>query len=358
MIEFVFVKFNIFLLLLHHINTFFMKIHRIRLCFPALTLITLLASIILLHSCGNNQTWHKESGILWNTIYNVTWMGPGYLADSIIPSTYPVDNSLSVFNDSSLVAMVNRNIDTHVDTHFITVYDEACKVNRLSGGMFDPTLSPAITAWGFGKNHTANTDTLHCDSLCSIVGIEKTHLLDCVLHKDDIRIQFNFSALAKGYGVDLIAEMFRRNGVENFMIEIGGEIFCSGHNSNNRDWRIAVDIPRKESLPGQQVAEILTLTNKGVASSGNYRNFHHTTAGNTYGHTISPLTCRPVETDIISATVVAKNCMTADALATACMACGSEEAMQICQKAGAEALFILGDSTVIRTPRFADYIAN
>ncbi|MDE5773349.1 MAG: FAD:protein FMN transferase [Muribaculaceae bacterium] len=333
-----------------------MKFRSIRLCFQALALITPLTTAILLCSCSNNQTWHKESGIVWNTIYNVTWLGPGNLADSIIPATYPVDQSLSVFNDSSIVAAVNKNIDTHVDSHFIIVYDEACRVNHLSGGMFDPTLSPAITAWGFGKNHTATTDTLRCDSLRSIVGIEKTHLLGDILHKDDPRIQFNFSALAKGYGVDIIAGMFRRNGVEDFMIEIGGEIFCSGHNSKNSDWRIAVDVPRKESLPGQQVAEIITLTNKGVASSGNYRNFHHTNTGTTYGHTISPLTCRPVETDILSATVVADNCMTADALATACMACGSEAAMQMCRDANADALFILRDSTVIYTPQFADHI--
>lgn len=315
-------------------------------------LLTGLLGVLGLSACREESAWHKESGMVWNTLYNVTWQGPASLRDSIIPALQPVDRSLSVFNDSSIVSRVNHSLSTPVDPHFIKVYTESKRISAMSGGMFDPTLSPAITAWGFGKGHTANTDTLRCDSLLTFVGLDKTSLKESLLIKQDIRTQFNFSALAKGYGVDLIAEMFRRNNIDNFLIEIGGEISCAGHNAKQTPWRIAIDVPAEKSLPGNDIAETLSITDMSVATSGNYRNFFTTAKGQTYGHTISPKTCRPIITDVISATVVHSSCMTADALATASMAIGSKKALEMCRKANAKVLLILQDSTILKSDNF------
>lgn len=318
-------------------------------------LISVVCALAGLSACREDTAWHKESGMVWNTIYNVTWQGPADLRDSIIPALRPVDEALSVFNDSSIVSKVNCSLSTPVDSHFIKIYNESKRINAISDGMFDPTLSPAITAWGFGKGHAATSDTLRCDSLLTFVGIEKTTLKDHRLIKEDIRTQFNFSALAKGYGVDLIAEMFRRNNVENFLIEIGGEISCAGHNSKNAPWHIAIDVPSEQNLPGKEIAELISITDVSVATSGNYRNFFTTAGGKKYGHTISPVTCRPIITDVISATVIHPSCMTGDALATACMAVGSKKALDMCRKADAGVLLILQDSTILKSDNFPTY---
>ncbi|MDE5551974.1 MAG: FAD:protein FMN transferase, partial [Muribaculaceae bacterium] len=249
-----------------------------------------LAAGILLTGCNSDSGWQQTSGIIWNTAYNVTWEGATSLTDSIIPATYPVDSSLSVFNDSSLVSKVNMSLSTPVNSHFEHIYTESRRINRLSGGMFDPTLSPAITAWGFGKGHRANSDTLRCDSLKVFTGIDETRLRDGVLYKDDIRTEFNFSALAKGYGVDLVSDMFKRNGVCNYLVEIGGEIVCSGLNSRRQPWHIAIDVPESGHNPGEEIAVIISMSDGAVATSGNYRNYHNTKEGAQYGHTISPLT--------------------------------------------------------------------
>lgn len=321
------------------------------------------AVICSLTSCTDSQGWQQASGMIWNTTYNIRWHGPASLRDSILTAIEPVDRSLSVFSDSSIVSRVNRQLATTVDTHFTTVYKECVRIHRLSAGMFDPTLAPAIEAWGFGKGHTPTADTLRCDSLRSITGLAKTSLKDGILTKEDIRIRFNLSALAKGYGCDLLADMFRRNGVEDFLIEIGGEIVCNGTSPRNKKWRIAIDRPVENALPGENMQTCIQLESGAVATSGNYRNFHESKdaegkKSKHFGHTISPHTCRPVATDLLSVTVVAGNCMEADALATACMASGSREAMRICEAAGTPVLMILADSTVQMSHAFTPLLAK
>lgn len=317
-----------------------------------------IATICMLHGCKTDNVWQHTSGIIWNTVYNVTWKGPLSLRDSIIAAASPVDASLSVFNDSSLVSKVNAALATPVDTHFERIYNESRRVNGLSGGMFDPTLSPAIKAWGFGKGHTATSDTLRCDSLKVFTGIEKTSLREGILYKEDIRTEFNFSALAKGYGADLVAEMFKRNGVENYLVEIGGEIVCSGQNNRHQPWRIAIDVPDDGTNPGEEIAVIISVADSSVATSGNYRNYHDTKDGGRYGHTISPVTCRPISTNVISATVVAPDCMTADALATMCMTVGEYEAFRICNAEGVAVMLILQDMSVRMSENFKKLVVQ
>lgn len=296
-----------------------------------------------LASCAG-ESWQREDGMIWNTSYHITYMGNAALADSVLKVLDEVGGSLSVFNPESLVSRINRADSLDTDAHFRAVYMMSQRVNKASRGMFDPTLSPLITAWGFGPGHSVNADTTAIDSVLQFVGMAKTRLEDDRIIKEDRRTQFNFSAVAKGYGCDAVAEMLRRNGVENFLVEIGGEITLAGHNPQNGKWRISIDAPvLNDSSPSHDSCAVIDISDCGVATSGNYRNFRKE-GGQTLGHTLSPLTGRPVSTDILSATVIAPTCMEADAAATACMAAGSATAKEMLEKLGLEGLLVFPDS--------------
>lgn len=319
------------------------------------------AIILLAGGCSKtkqkNSSWQKKEGLVWNTSFHITYKGPEALADSAVAVLDRVGKSLSVFDTASLVSRVNRFDSTRVNTDFIRVYVMSRKINKASGGAFDPTLSPLITAWGFGKGHSATIDTLRIDSILKYVGIEKTRLSHDALIKDDPRIEFNFSAIAKGYGCDAVAEMLEQNGVKNYLVEIGGEIMMHGKNPEDSKWRISIDKPilsADREIHDSQ--EIIAVTDMGVATSGNYRNFHKASDGSTYGHTISATTGRPVATDVISATVLAPTAMQADGLATAFMAMGSKKSQELNNSLRLPVMLVLTDSTVWTSPQFEKLI--
>lgn len=294
-------------------------------------------------SC-KKRAFIKTEGLVWNTLYHITFEGEASLQDSIMPLLEKVGASLSVFDENSLVSKVNASDTTEVDEMFMTVYRGALKMNRISNGLFDPTVSPLIEAWGFEKKNPVFPDSLKIDSLLSFVGISKTALHGKILIKEDRRTRFNFSAIAKGFGCDAVAQMFRRNGVENFMIEIGGEISVGGKSPSDKKWRISIDSPFNDTTGYSHTAfSIIEVTDCGIATSGNYRNYRDTEEGRV-GHTISPITGKPVQNEIISTTIIAPDAMMADATATACMASTLEDAKEIISKTGYQAFFILPDS--------------
>lgn len=304
---------------------------------------------------GKANKFIKEEGLVWNTLYHLTYLGKPELGDSVRKILEEVGHNLSVFDSTSLVSLVNSNDSTPVNRDFIRVYEMSRKINSLSGGIFDPTLSPLITAWGFGPGHKATSDTLRIDSLLRIVGIEKTRLHENILIKDDKAIQFNFSAIAKGYGCDRVAEMFQRNGVEDFMVEIGGEIRACGKNPAGNQWVISIDKPViSDSEPIHDSQVVIAFTDMGLATSGNYRNYHKSGAER-YGHTISPITGRPIQTDVLSATVLASTAMEADGLATAFMAMGADKSKEAAQKLQLPVMLICTD-TVWTSPQFEKMI--
>lgn len=320
------------------------------------------AAAIALASCSGSKhsdgNFNTAEGMIWNTTYHITYDGPTSLADSILPVLNEVGNSLNVFDPNSLVSMVNRQDSTPVNDDFIRVYTMSLRVNRMSDGAFDPTLSPLITAWGFGKGHKATSDTTRIDSIMTFVGINKTHLAMDALIKDDSRIQFNFSAIAKGYGCDRVGEMLKRNGCENYLVEIGGEIAAAGHSPSGRDWRVSVDKPILQDNILHDSQCVISFTDMGVATSGNYRNFHTDGHGANYGHTISATTGRPVATDVISATVLAPSSMQADAIATAFMAVGSQKAKSINNAMRLPVMLVLADSTTWMSPQFSKLLVK
>lgn len=304
--------------------------------------------LLALASCVSENRFRYEEGLAWNTLYHITYESSADLSDSIAIIFNEIDSSLSPFNETSTVSRINRNETDSIDKWFRMVYEESRKINMASDAAFDPTLAPLIRAWGFGQGHEISADTLRLDSLLQFVGINKTKIEGSRLIKEDPRIEFNFSALAKGFGVDQIADMMLRNGVDNFLVEVGGEIRAHGTNPAGESWKIGIDLPSEEAQQGDMACAV-SITDCGLATSGNYRNYH-VSEGNRFGHTISPIDGRPVKSDVISATVLASDCMEADALATSCMVLGSEKALDLCTGLRAGVLLILEDMTVVSNP--------
>lgn len=314
-----------------------------------------IAIILLLPGCSRKQ-YRQEQGIIWNTTYSITYESDKDIHDSVALVLDEVTRSLSVFDSTSLVCRVNMADSVPVDRHFKNCYDISRRVNELSGGIYDPTLTPLITAWGFGKGHKVTADTLRIDSLLAICGIAKTRIDDGRMIKDDPRISFNFSSVAKGYGCDMVGEMMRRNGIENFLVEIGGEIMAGGHRPDGGPWIISVDKPEGDDNKIIHDSQcLIALSNSGLATSGNYRNYHKEGAER-FGHIISPITGRPARTDILSSTVAARTAAEADALATALMAMGSDNAIKLVTRRSLPAMLVLADSSVWMSPTFKTLI--
>lgn len=309
------------------------------------------AILLCLCSCGRSE-FRGAEGMIWHTQYHITYDSDRDLTDSIISAMQLVDESLNVFDSTSMISRVNRGEEIEVDSHLANVYNESVRINKLTNGAFDPTLGPLITAWGFGKGHKATADTLRLDSLMAFTGISKTSLCKGRLTKQDVRTQFNFSAIAKGYGCDEVSRMLARNGVGNRLVEIGGEINCAGKSPAGKKWRVSVDRPIMTDSVIHESQCVIEITDCGLATSGNYRNFHTSAGGETYGHTISAKTGRPVRTDVLSATVVAPTCMEADALATSMMALGSEEATKLAVSLDYPVMLVLNDMSVWENKKF------
>lgn len=323
-----------------------------------LSFMAALASLAFIFtSCRRDAAYTRTEGMIWNTSYHITFKGAPELEDSILAVLDGVGKSLNVFDENSLISKINRADSMETDAHFRSVYKGSARLHDASGGMFDPTLSPLITAWGFGKGHEVTADTAAVDSILKFVGFGKTRLRGDSIIKGDRRIQFNFSAIAKGYGCDCVATMLERNGVKDYLVEIGGEIAVGGKGPGKDGWLISVDKPIESEGVIHDSGAVVRMKSGGMATSGNYRNFHRA-AGKSFGHTISPVTGRPVATDVISATVVAPSSMEADAAATVCMAVGSAESERLLKKLGYDAMLIRNDSTVWMTEGFSTLIVN
>lgn len=310
-------------------------------------------AVVLFSGCGGSGQWHRDSGAVWNTTYTITYEASAELGDSIQEIFRMVDGSLSPFNPASLVSRVNRNEDVMADSLLQEVLDVSSDVYCRSGGKFDPTVSPVVNLWKFG--YTGKVDpgdswepsAEEIDSVMKYVGLDGCRIApDGRLVKKHPSTAFNFSAVAKGYACDLVASMLRRNGAENLMVEIGGEVVVAGKNPRGGAWRLQVDTPVVSGgEPVHDALEILEVTDCGVATSGNYRNYHDSPRGRV-GHTIDPLTGYPVVTPVLSVTVIAPTCAEADAWATAAMASPSVEfADSILRGAGLRALIVTAADT-------------
>ena len=248
--------------------------------------------------------------------------------DSLLQS---VNQSLSTYEPESEISRFNRNDTIEFKLpFFLPVLQKSLEVYENTYGAFDPTVMPLVNAWGFGPDKTDIPDSITVDSLLSLVGFSNIIFDTTKVWKQKPDVQLDFSALAKGYGVDVIANYLITNGIRNLMVEIGGEVYCQGKNDQEKFWLIGIDNP-SPSLSGNWLKAKVRIENRAVATSGNYRNFY-TREGKTYAHTISPFTGYPIQQEVLSASVFADNCMTADAYATAFMVLGLEKSKQVLEE--------------------------
>lgn len=283
--------------------------------------------IILSESKQSKPEYRKAQGFVFGTSYNVTYCYNADLQPDIEHTLALVDSALSMFNPESTISAVNSSESIQVtDTVFLKVFRRAMEISRMTHGAFDITVAPAVNAWGFGFKHAENVSQATIDSLKEITGYWKIHEQDGLITKDDARIMLDCSAIAKGFGSDMVAQMMRSKGISDFMVEIGGEIVLSGRNPKGKEWNIGISKPVDDSLSlNNELQTVIPITDIAMATSGNYRNFY-VKDGRKYAHTIDPHTCMPVSHSLLSATVFADDCATADAIATSMMVMGLDSA--------------------------------
>lgn len=237
-------------------------------------------------------------------------------------SHYIPDSEISNFNKSDSGIVLNSRF-------FYPVMQISQEVYEKTEGAFDPTVSPLINAWGFGPDKSlVKNDSLPIDSLKQLVGFNQIELNEKELRKQQPEITLNFSAVAKGYAVDIVAELLDQKGIQNYMVEIGREVRCKGVNEEGKTWRIGIVNPNYKTQPKQMLNATVALENMSLATSGNYETFY-VKDGKKYAHTISPFTGYPIEHNLLSASVFATDCTTADAYATGFMVLGVEKSMEI-----------------------------
>jgi len=301
-------------------------------------------------ACEGRRSYRTAEGVMWNTMYHVTYDADRDLHDSIVAVMKQVERSLSPFDKGSLISAINRGDSVAADSLVRHIFKASVEVNRHSDGAFDPTVAPLVNLWGYGYRTTGVEPTQEAiDSLLELVGIAGCSIDDAGhVTKKHAGTEFNFSAITKGYGCDMVGDMLRRNGCNNYMVEIGGEIAAAGVSGRGREWRIMVDAPIDcDTAVVHERMAVVEVTDCGVATSGNYRNYRETEDGRTW-HTISPRSGRPAVTDLLSATVIAPTCMLADAYATACMARPAGSAIEMIDSIdGVEALLVTRDTVIV-----------
>ena len=328
---------------------------------PFLTLLVIGTILIIRHQ--QKMPYQKSADVIFGTSYSVINQCDSDLSQSIKNELMKVDRSLSPFNEHSVITAVNNNKEVVLDNMFQEVFQKAMAISRETDGAFDITVAPLVNAWGFGFKNGTQPDRRQVDSLREMIGYEKLSLVNGKVHKKDPRMMLDCSAIAKGYGTDMVARLLKERGVQNYMVEIGGEIVTKGVNAQRVPWKIGVTKPDDDSLSiGNELQTILNVTDKAMATSGNYRRFYYK-GGKRFAHTIDPKTGYPVQHNILSATVLADDCATADAYATSFMVMGMEGAKRVLERHPELMAYLIyddghGKNAVWFSPSLRDKIAK
>ncbi|MGL4909202.1 MAG: FAD:protein FMN transferase [Bacteroidales bacterium] len=317
--------------------------------------------VLVLYSCHNADTYTHLSGFVQGTTYSIIYQGTEDFQQEIELLLAQFDSSLSVYNPQSIISKFNRNEEVLLDSFFINCFVLAQQAAQQTYGAFDISAGPLFEAWGFGgKKERRELTNKQVDSLKQFCGMHNVCLQNNRLVKNDSRLQLNANAIAKGYSVDVVAKYLEQKGKRNYLVEIGGEIFVQGVNAKGKLWTVGIDTPADGNMiPGASLAATLQVSNRGLATSGNYRKFYEQN-GKKITHTIDPVSGYPVQHNLLSATVLASSCGLADALATAFMVVGVDSAKQILAsnpQFDAILIFAVGDELdVYITPNIADAV--
>ena len=264
--------------------------------------------------------------------------------DSILKA---FDQSLSLWVPNSVISKVNRNEEVKLDSCFIDNYNLAQKVANETDGAFDCTLGPLIEAWGFGFRQKMKLTKGKVDSIKAFTGHDKVRLENQNLIKDDERMEINFNAIAQGYSVDLLGAFLSSKGINDFIIDVGGEVLTKGLKPESKMWVVGIQKPTEESDGEIEAQVTVELTDMAFVTSGSYRKYYEEN-GKRFSHMIDPKTGYPVTHSLLSVTVLAKTCAEADAYATAFMVMGFDKAIAfVNQRDDLEAYFIYADKNAI-----------
>lgn len=307
--------------------------------------ILLVAWAMLMVGCAEGPAWRTVGGAMLGTTLSVIAdvpMSQGELYAACMQSDSLAKRSMSLFDEQSLLNRLNRNETDSLDRHIVRNILLADSISRLSGGAYDITVAPLVKAWGFAGTQAETTPNI--DSLLAFVGYEKIAVAEGRLVKEDARMQLDLNSIAKGYTVDLVAELLEAQGATNYIVDIGGEVRCRGHNRQGDPWRIGIETPFDGNFSdGAYISRRIALTQGALATSGNYRRYYLDSEGRKVAHTIDPRTGYSRLSRLLSATVVAPTCAEADALCTMLMALGDEEALAFCRKHPALAVCLILD---------------
>ncbi|MCQ2280903.1 MAG: FAD:protein FMN transferase [Bacteroidales bacterium] len=297
----------------------------------------LIILVILLTGCGQKKI-NKFQGQAFGTYYAITYVGTEdeALQNEVEAVLDGINNEFSIFCGTSTVSKLNRNEEVSLPEDFVYLLKLSNKVSTATDGAFDITAAPLITFWGFGSNkaeHPVADTTLAIDSIRQFVGYEKLHVANKKLQKEDSRIQLDFNAIAKGYAVDKVARLLESKGIADYIVDIGGELRCKGRKNAQQEWNVGIQVPTTDKNGRVESSYRFVLGDRAVATSGNYRNYKEEN-GERYSHIINPQTGFSEKSNLLSVTVIADDCATADAYATAFMVMGREKAMRLLENGG------------------------
>jgi len=322
-----------------------------------------LSIVLLLIGCSSVD-YRTEEGLVFGSTYRIIYQSDRELTDSVQQVFDEINHSLSTYSDSSVISQWNHNqLDAKADLHLLTVFCAAQQMYHQSNGAFDLTVAPLVNAWGFGRTAKDSVTPQLIDSLRQFVGMSKISIQDGQLIKSDKRISLDVNALAPGYCADLIAELFNRHAIRNYLIDIGGEIRSQGVNIKNANWQIGIDKPIDNmGVENPEIQMIVSVSGWSLATSGNYRHFY-IKEGKKIAHTINPHTGYPAETDVLSVSVITHSCMQADALATAIMVLGRKKGLALADSLPDTEAYIIynddkGENQVEFTSGFQSFLSE
>src|SRR5450759_62523 len=272
------------------------------------------------------------AGLAQGSTYSIVYdnkknINPAELRLKVEKILQDFDMSLSIYKDSSIISRINRNEDVLPDLYFTEVFNKSALISEMTDGAFDITVGPLVKAWGFGPDGHKNFKESKRDSLLKLVGMNKVSLVNGRIVKADPHMFLDVNAIAQGYSVDVICHFFDNLGIKNYLIEIGGEVRAKGTKAGAL-WRIGIDKPVDNNLsPGETLEAIIKISDKALATSGNYRKFYIEN-GVKYSHEIDPKTGYPAKNTVLSISILADDCAMADGIATACMVLGKEKTIQ------------------------------
>ncbi len=321
---------------------------------------------VILSSCANTPSKYiYNKGFIYGTLYSITYESPEGkdFQEEITEKFKEFTMIFSTYEKESTISKINHNIAVQPEPEFITCLNRAMEISQITNGAFDITAGPMVNAWGFGPEKKKSMTQEIVDSLIEITGYAKIHFVNGEIVKDNPNMKLDMSAISKGYTCDLLANFLVEKGCKNYMVEIGGEVAAKGKNERGKTWSIGISKPDEDLMVSNTKLEaVVKLPEHALATSGNYRNFYEED-GKKYAHTIDPKTGYPVQHSLLSATVLANDCMTADALATAFMVIGVETSIELARSIpGIEIFFIYADEQgnhqIYMSEGFEQYVVN